>query len=196
MSEKPAAGKFRAIVIGASSGGLDALKIVLEVLPAEFPLAIIIVQHMAKSSDDYLVKYLNKCCQMKVKEAEEKEEILGGIIYIAPPGYHLLVEDDYTLAFSMEGLVNFSRPSIDVLFESAADTFGSNLIGIILTGGNQDGSQGLKKISRRGGVTVVQSPESAEADTMPQAAISASKIDYILPLFKIGSFLQQLSPEA
>lgn len=187
---------FRAVVIGASSGGLDALKTVLEHLPFDFSLPVLVVQHLAKKSDDYLARYLNRCCLVKVKEAEEKEKIEPGTVYIAPPGYHLLVEADCTVAFSMEELVNFSRPSIDVLFESAADAFGSALIGIILTGGNQDGSQGLRTISRRGGVTVVQNPDSAVADAMPRAALAAIKADYILPLEEIGMLLKRLAEEA
>ncbi len=187
--------KFRAVVIGASSGGFDALKIALARLPEDFILPVLVVQHLAKNSDDYLVRYLDRCCNVRVKEAEEKETILPGVVYIAPPGYHLLVEEDATLAFSVEGLVNFSRPSIDVLFLSAADAFRSELIGIIMTGGNQDGSAGLKMIGAEGGITVVQSPESAEADAMPRAALLAVKADYVVPLLEIGSLLEKLAGE-
>ena len=135
---------------------------------------------------------MSESCKSRVKQADEKEKIVPAMIYIAPPNYHLLVEDDRTFSLSVDELVNFSRPSIDVLFESAADAYGKRLIGIILTGANSDGSNGLKKIKECGGMAIVQDPESSEADTMPRAAIKATKVDYVLPLEEIGTFLRKL----
>ncbi len=125
-------------------------------------------------------------------EAGEKEELRPGKVYLAPANYHLLVEDDRTLSLSVDERVNFARPSVDVLFETASDAFGSRLVGIILTGANRDGSMGLKKIRQNGGLTLVQAPETAFADGMPRAAIAACAADHILPLDQIGPFLCRL----
>jgi two-component system chemotaxis response regulator CheB len=124
-----------------------------------------------------------------VKLAEDKEPPRPAVIYLAPPDYHLLVEADYSLALSQEDRVNYSRPSIDVLFESAAEVYLDTLIGVIMTGANADGSKGLMKIKSYGGLTVVQAPETAEVDTMPMSAIDSVDVDYIMPLDKLGVFL-------
>ncbi|MGR3180063.1 MAG: chemotaxis protein CheB [Candidatus Anammoxibacter sp.] len=185
--------KFRAVVIGVSAGGLDALSNILPSLPLNCSYAVIIVQHMHPESGGYLSTILDKQCPLTVKEADEKEVIKPGIVYIAPPNYHLLIENDMTFSFSIEGPVNFSRPSIDVLFECAAETYRESLLGIVLTGANKDGSSGLKKIKEMGGIAVVQDPLTAEADSMPKAAINATKVDHILPLDQIGLFLANLN---
>ncbi|MBU1162547.1 MAG: chemotaxis protein CheB [Proteobacteria bacterium] len=184
--------KYEAIVIGVSSGGMITLDKILRHLPSDFALSIIIVQHQHPESDDFLARFLDARCSLTVKEADEKEIIMPGKIYIAPPNYHLLVEEDKTLSLSTNKRVNFARPSIDVLFESAADAFGEKLVGIILTGANEDGSRGLKKIKESGGLTIVQDPDTAEVDTMPKAAIASTKVDYILPLENIGPFICSL----
>ena len=126
--------KYRAIVIGASAGGMDAIKTILMPLQKEFAASILIVQHLSSQSDDYMARYLNKICKINVKEAEEKEKILPGNAYIAPANYHLLVEKDETLSLTVDPKVNYSRPAIDVLFDTAAEVYGNELIGIILTG--------------------------------------------------------------
>lgn len=184
--------KYEAIVIGVSSGGMITLDKILRHLPSDFALSIIIVQHQHPESDDFLARFLDARCSLTVKQADEKEIIMPGKIYIAPPNYHLLVEEDKTLSLSTNKRVNFARPSIDVLFESAADAFGEKLVGIILTGANEDGSRGLKKIKESGGLTIVQDPDTAEVDTMPKAAIASTKVDYILPLENIGPFICSL----
>ncbi len=181
--------KYEAIVIGVSAGGMKALNTILRRLPSDFALSIIIVQHVHPDSDAFTVKFLNDRCSLTVKQADEKELILPGVIYIAPPNYHLLVEEDKTFSLSTDKHIYYARPSIDVLFETAADVFNEKLIGIILTGANEDGSQGLRKIKESGGLTIVQDPDTAEVDTMPKAAIASTKIDYILPLEKIGHFI-------
>lgn len=187
--------KYKAVVIGVSAGGQKALKTILLGLPSDLTFSVIIVIHRHSDSDDYLEQSLNSECEIRVKQADEKEAINDGVVYIAPPNYHLLIEDDNTFSMSVEGTVNYARPAIDVLFESAAYAYGPELIGIILTGANYDGSRGLKKIKEMGGLTIVQSPETAEVGDMPRAAIAAVEPDHILPLKEIGPFLMDLNLE-
>lgn len=179
---------FAIVLIGSSKGGLAALQKLLGSLPVTFRTPVVIVQHRMESTDDMLVEILQKNTGLLVKEVEDKDMINRGVIYLAPSGYHLLIEEDH-FALSTEGPISASRPSIDVLFESAAEEFGSKVVGIILTGLNQDGAQGLKRIKEAGGITLVQNPEEAEARQMPDAAIATSKVDFILTLEEIGRFL-------
>ena len=183
------------VVIGVSTGGLKVIKAILSVLPSEFALSIIIVMHRHKETDGYLERSLNDECKMQVKQADEKEEIKAGIVYVAPPNYHLLIEDDGTFSMSVEGPVNYARPSVDVVFESAAEVYGEGLIGVILTGANKDGSRGLKMIKKSGGLTIVQTPETSEAAEMSKSAMEAVKPDYVLPLIEIGRLLRKLESE-
>lgn len=185
--------RYEAVVVGVSSGGMEVLSTILPQLPDDFKLPIIIVQHMHSSSDNYFAKSLDKKCQISVMEACEKDHIKGGTVYIAPPNYHLLIELDRTFTLEVSPRVNYARPSIDVLFESAVDVYGNRLIGIILTGANFDGCQGLKLIKERGGVAVVQDPETAQADSMPRQAIAVTKVDHVLPPNKIAALLLDLS---
>ncbi|MBV8667170.1 MAG: chemotaxis protein CheB [Burkholderiaceae bacterium] len=182
----------KAIVLGVSAGGVAALKALLGSLPADFPLPILIVQHTAPDSGNMLAPLLNEMCEIRVKEAEECEAIQAGTAYLSPANYHLLVESDHTLSLSIDAHVSFARPSIDVLFESAATAFGSELIGVILTGANSDGSQGLKKIKEKGGLAIVQDPADALVATMPQAALDAVRADHVVPLEKLGPLLCEL----
>lgn len=183
----------KAVVIGASAGGLAALSEIVASLRADFPVPVIIVQHRGPEGNDLLSQLLDEKSAVHVKEAEEKEKLAAGVVYIAPANYHLLVEQDETLSLSAEEKVNFARPAIDVLFETAADAYGSSLIGIILTGASTDGSKGLKKIKESGGLAVVQDPATAQADVMPRAAIAATSVDHILPLAEIGPFLSRIT---
>ena len=184
---------FEAVVIGTSAGGVNALQVILKSLPRNFALSVIIVQHLHPNSDDYSARILNDSCKMTVKQANEKEKIEPGVVYTAPPNYHLLVEEDKTFSLSIAEREKYARPSIDILFETAADVYGAELIGIILTGANNDGSQGLKRIKEKGGLTIVQDPETAEVDSMPRDAIATTKVDYILPLEQIGPHLRKMS---
>lgn len=184
--------KYSAVVIGVSAGGMNALGQILPLLPKDFPLPVIVVQHVSPQSDNYMIRHFNKLSKIEVKEADEKEEIKPGVAYFAPPNYHLLIEEDFTFSLSTEDRVNFSRPSIDVLFESALDAYCSNLIGIILTGANNDGSKGLKKIKDCGGLTIVQSPGDAEVSAMPEAALRLTKVDHILKVEEMAAFLIRL----
>lgn len=183
---------FQAIVIGASAGGIKALHHVLAPLSADFPLPIIIVQHLHPHSDSYLIHILQTKCQLKIKQADEKEPIIPGFVYVAPPNYHLLIEEDQTFSLSLDSPVNFSRPAIDVLFETAAYAYQDKLIGIILTGANNDGSQGLKLIKELGGYTIVEDPKTAHVAVMPNSAIATLSVDKILPVEEIGIYLIQI----
>ena len=185
--------QFDAVVIGASAGGLNALSTVLSSLPKSFALPIFIVQHVGAKSQGLLSKVLADKTGLAVKEADDKEEIAAGQIYLAPPDYHLFVEQDRTLALSIDEKVNYSRPSIDVLFESAAEAYKDKLIGIILTGASADGARGLSMVAKKGGLTIVQDPETAEVSVMPAAAIGVVRADQILPLEQIGPFLGELN---
>jgi two-component system chemotaxis response regulator CheB len=184
---------YQAIVIGTSAGGLNALQKILSPLPANFSIPMLIVQHRLPAPDDFLTFSLNESCPLTVKEAEEKESIKPGFVYIAPANYHLLVERDKTLSLSIDAKVCYARPSIDVLFETAAEAYRSGLIGIILTGANDDGTAGLKKIKEKGGLTIAQDPDTAESGVMPLSAIRENVVDQILSLAEIASFLSQFS---
>lgn len=183
---------YKAIVIGVSAGGMAALGRILPRLPKDFPIPVIIVQHLSPQSDNFMIRHFDRLCQIKVKEADEKEEILPGTAYFAPPNYHLLIETDFTFTLSVEERVNFSRPSIDVLFESARDAWCSQLVGIILTGASGDGSKGLKQIKDCGGLTIVQDPKEAEVSVMPESAIKITNVDKILKIDDIAAFLLTL----
>lgn len=190
----PDLGRFRAVVIGASAGGVDALAEILPKLPKTYPLPIIIVLHIPSDQPSLLAELFGSKTELLVKDADEKEAIQPGTIYFAPPDYHLLVERDRTFSLSQEDPVQFSRPSIDILFESAADAFGSHLIGVLLTGANQDGAEGLKRIQESGGLALVQDPATAQARAMPEAgcaALSAST-EQILSLDEITRLLLRL----
>lgn len=185
--------KYQAIVVGVSLGGINALPIVLSSLPVGFPVPIIVVQHLLKTSDNmYFVGKLDELCSLNVKEADEKEAVEKGSVYVAPAGYHLLIEDDRTFALSVDEPVNYSRPSIDVLFENAAEVYSSGLIGIILTGANSDGALGLKRIKEKKGLAIVQDPDTAEGNVMPESAIRACRVDHILPLSEIPELLLEI----
>ena len=179
--------------MGVSAGGMSALSTVLSRLPDDFALPIIIVQHMDPDSRDHLPDHLDRKCNIQVKEAEDKENIMSGVAYIAPPNYHLLLEEDRTFSLSVDDAVNYSRPSIDVMFETAADVYKRRLVGVVLTGANADGSKGLKMIKAIGGLAVVQDPATARVDYMPKAAIASTKVDHILPLEEIASLITELS---
>jgi two-component system, chemotaxis family, protein-glutamate methylesterase/glutaminase len=176
------------VVVGTSLGGLSALEILLGGLPAELPLAIAVVQHRGLDAQDTLALLLQLHCALPVGEPEDKEPIEKGRVYIAPADYHLLV-DRGSFALSTEAKVCYARPSIDVLFESAADAYSDALLGVVLTGASRDGSRGLARIKERGGLAVVQSPATAESAVMPEAAIEATKVDHVLPLTEIAGYL-------
>lgn len=182
---------FEIVVIGASAGGLQALQTLLAALRADFPLPIVIVQHRGKESELNLCDYLVAHTGLAISEPDDKEEICGRHVYLAPRDYHLLIEKK-CFALSTDGPVGFARPSIDVLFESAAEEYREKTVGVILTGRNRDGARGLAKIKAYGGLTLVEDPVSAASAEMPQAAIDASQVDRVLPLSEIAPVLEDL----
>lgn len=190
--DQPALPKVDAIVVGASAGGVEALLKIFRPLPRGFGLPIIAVLHLPDARRSLLAEVFSAQLAIAVKEADDKESIAPGTLYFAAPGYHLSVESDYTLSFSQEERVYHSRPSIDFLFESAADAYERRLAGVLLTGANNDGAQGMARIKEYGGLTVVQDPALALARTMPDAALALHTPDFLLPLPDIGLLLVEL----
>lgn len=189
---KPASqSRFEIVVIGCSMGGMHALQVIFESIPQDFPLPIAVVQHRYKTSNEGLPAFLRRHSNLKVVDADDKLWVQPGTVYLAPANYHLMVERG-ELSLSVDEAVAYSRPSIDVLFESAADAYGSGVIGVILTGANSDGARGAARIKKRGGFVLAQDPATAESPAMPQAAIDAARVDRILPLDRIGPFLVEL----
>jgi two-component system chemotaxis response regulator CheB len=181
--------RYEAIVMGVSSGGMNAMKVISSLLPQDFSIPVIIVQHIGARSDNTWIKLLNEKSSLPIKEADEKEKIEPGSIYIAPPNYHLMIEKNKTFSLTIDQRVNFARPSIDVLFESAAEAYQNRLIGVVLTGSNNDGTKGIKRIKELGGLAIIQDPETAESSYMPASAISAIDPDYVLSLENITELL-------
>ncbi len=184
---------IQAITIGSSAGGIEALKSLLVHVPKGFSGCILVVQHLGTRAPATLVNFFSQVCTAPVKEMEDKAFIEAGTIYFAPPGYHALVESDYSFSLSVDDAVNFARPSIDVLMESVADVYRDKAAGIILTGANHDGAEGLKAIKEAGGITMVQDPATASFSSMPEAAIETQKPDFILTLPQIAGMLQSWS---
>lgn len=162
---------------------------ILSRLPAGFPLPIVVVLHQHRKYESRMHEIFARKCLLKVKEADEKEMLVPGTVYLAPPNYHLLIERDRYLSLSIDEQVNFSRPSIDVTFVSAAESFRESLIGILLTGANQDGAEGILQIKRFGGLAIIEDPATAQVATMPQSAIEKTRVDQVLPLPEIARFL-------
>ena len=187
--------RYEAIVIGVSSGGMGALNSIFAALPADFNTPIIIVQHVSANSDSQWIKILNEKSNLYIKEADEKEKIEKGKVYFAPPNYHLLIEKDHTFSLTIDERVSFARPSIDVLFETAAEAYKDKLIGIVLTGSNHDGTNGIKRIKEYGGMAIIQDPKTADSAYMPKSAIDAIQPDYILPLKKIIELLIKIDKQ-
>jgi two-component system chemotaxis response regulator CheB len=187
-----AAQSYRAVVIGCSAGGLEALSVVLPSLPAAFPVPLVIVQHFSPHAMSRLHVLLERKCAINVREADEKIKPQPGAAYFVPPNYHLLLELDGTFSLSVDERVNFSRPAIDVTFETAAELYGSALIGVVMTGASADGSQGLARIRALGGYTIVQDPKEAQSVIMPQSAIRVAQPHAVLPLRDIGPTLIRL----
>lgn len=179
------------VVLGASLGALDALRVLLPALPADFPAALIIVLHRDKEERGDLIPLLDAECVLPVTFPWDKELILAGHVYVAPPNYHLLVEGDH-FAYSVDEPEDYARPSIDILFESAAEVFGSQVTGIVLTGMRRDGARGLLAIQRHHGTTLVQEPTEAVAPEMPRAALAAVPGAKKMSLVEMGQWLSTL----
>ncbi|MBT2341216.1 MULTISPECIES: chemotaxis protein CheB [Pseudomonas] len=183
---------IEAIVVGASAGGVEALLKVFGHLRKGFGVPILLVLHLPDERNSQLAQVFGHRLAVPVEEARDKQDIVPGTLYVATPGYHLSVEADRSLSLSLEAPVHHSRPSIDVLFESAADVYGPNLLGVVLTGANHDGARGLAKVRELGGYTVVQDPDEAQVSTMPEAALALHQPDHILTLQDIGQLLAGL----
>lgn len=191
MAENHVTNRNGVIVIGGSAGSLEVIiKILADVFVRKFP--ILIVLHRKGSADSMLVDILSGRSALRIVEAEEKEPIKPGVVYIAPADYHLLIEKDHTISLDDSEKVNFSRPSIDVTFESAAQIYGSATVAVLLSGGSVDGVEGLKKIKSAGGLCIVQDPETAVVDFMPQQAVNTVAVDKLLHANDIGAFINQL----
>ena len=183
--------RYRALVIGVSAGGLKALGVILPQLCRDMVQPVIIVQHISPDSDDFLVQHFDKLCCLRVLEVEDKMPVEPGTIYFAPANYHILVEEDLSFALSTQERVRYARPSIDVLFESGAEAFKKDLAALILTGANSDGAHGISAVRQYGGFAIAQSPDTADADVMPRAAIAAG-VDAVVDLEEIAPFINRL----
>jgi two-component system, chemotaxis family, protein-glutamate methylesterase/glutaminase len=186
--------RIDAVVIGASAGGVEVLSVLLPALPATLRAPVFVVLHQPPDRRSVLTDIFRRKCALPVREAEDKEPIEPGTVYFAPPNYHLLIERGPSLALSIDDLVQFSRPSIDVLFQSAAEAYGRRLLGIVLTGWNEDGAAGLLAIRRARGITAVQDPATAEAPVMPQAAQRRCEPDFVLSPQGLAGLLKGLAP--
>jgi two-component system, chemotaxis family, protein-glutamate methylesterase/glutaminase len=186
---RPKVQRPEAVVIGASAGAYDALATLLPALPADYPIPVLVVVHLPPDKRNLMPELLGHLCRVEVREAEEKEAVRGGVVYVAPPDYHLLVETDHRLSLSYDEPVLYSRPSVDVLFEAAADAYGPALIGVILTGANSDGALGLRAICDSGGRALVQSVDQAYAKAMPQAALESCPEARSMTLAEIAVYL-------
>jgi two-component system chemotaxis response regulator CheB len=181
------------LIIGGSAGSLHVILGLLAALRTGFPLPILVVLHRNGVFESSLEELFSSRTDLPIKEVEEKEEIRPGIVYLCPADYHVLLEKDFSFSLDYSERVHFSRPSIDVSFRSAADLYGPGLIGLLLSGGNADGAEGLHYIKERGGVTVVQDPETADVPYMPQQAISFGKVDFIVPSGQLPDFMNELA---
>jgi len=184
--------RVEAVVIGASAGGVEALGALLPSLPAGYGLPVFCILHLPGDRESRLAELFGERLPLPVKEAEDKEAIAPGTVYFAGSGYHLSVEKDFTFSLSCEPPVHYARPSIDLLMESSADAYGAGLVGILLTGANHDGAEGMARIHASGGLTVVQDPADAQVATMPKSAIDRFSPHLILPLARIGALLPML----
>ena len=183
-------GRIDAMVIGASAGGVQALSILLPALPTTLSAAVFIVLHLPRDKPSVLAEIFRRKCALPVFEAEDKLPVVPGHVYVAPANYHMLIDPGPQVALSADDPVHHSRPSIDVLFESAADVYKDRLLGVILTGANEDGAAGLARVKDAGGITIVQSPETAQAPLMVKAALALRPADWVLPLEDIAALLQ------
>lgn len=193
---EPTQHALEAIVLGGSTGSIDALSQILPALAADYPIPIAVTLHVPPREPSVLVAVLAGMTAVAVREAGDKDSFAGPGVHVAPPDYHLLIESKRSFALSADEPVHFSRPSIDVLFETAADAFGPAVAGVLLSGASEDGARGLLRIRRAGGATVVQSPETASARTMPDAAIRLEAAEHVLSPADIGRFLASLGEEA
>ncbi|MDO6432733.1 chemotaxis protein CheB [Flavitalea sp. BT771] len=185
--------QYEAVVIGVSAGGLMVLSGILKELPGDYPMPLIVIQHRSKDERTLLEEVLQDKCVISIRQANEKERIDRSKVYFAPPDYHLLIERDHTFSLTCDDPVNFSRPSIDLLFETASEVYKDKLVAVILTGANRDGAEGIRAVRQRGGLTIAQDPATALFPDMPRAAIDTGSVQHILNAAKIKDLLLQLA---
>jgi two-component system chemotaxis response regulator CheB len=184
-------GHYRIVAVGSSAGGIRALEVLLKGLPSDLPVPMLIVQHLDPRHRSLMAEIMQRSSKMKVKEAVEGEPILPSVVYIAPPNRHMLVADGH-ISLTSTAFVHFSRPSIDLLFESIAATYGNESIGIILSGTGRDGSMGIKAIKEKGGTTIAQDQATSEHFGMPDAAIATGMVDFVLSIYDIANAIVEL----
>ena len=195
LPEPEALGKELALVaIGCSAGGFDSLQKLLPSLPADFPVPVVVVIHLPPDKDSFLPRAFHRRAKLEVKEAEDKESLLPGFVYFAPPGYHLLVEKDGTFSLTLEDPVHFSRPSIDVLLESVAAAYGRRALGLVLSGANADGANGLELMLDAGGYGIVEDPATAAYSAMPSAAFTQAQPQQAMPIAELAKWLGRIGP--
>lgn len=185
-------GRYAAIVMGGSSGGIEALMVLLPELPPTLRAAVLVVMHMPRDPRSRLLEIFRPNCALPLREAQDKDPISPGTVYFAPPDYHLLLDQGPRIALSVDAPVHYSRPSIDVLFESAADLYGDQLVAVLLSGGNEDGASGLQAVHAAGGLVIVQEPASAPVSTMPLAGMARVEADHVLPPKGIAALIADL----
>lgn len=182
---------IQAVVVGASAGAVEALTVLLPPLPRDFPVSVVVLVHVPNHVPSLLVELFAARCALPVREPVDKEPVGAGTIWFAPPNYHLLIERDRSFALSIDAPVNFSRPSIDVLFESAADAYGPSLLAMVLTGASRDGAAGALRVRRSGGLVAVQDPSTAEAPMLPSIALSQASPQWVGSLPELSALLMR-----
>ena len=192
MAQRNINNRYDLLVIGGSAGSLEVILQLLPALRRDLGLAIVIVIHR-KNGESQLADLLNDKSDWPVREAEEKDVVEGGSVYLAPADYHLMIEKDKSISLDFSEKVHFSRPAIDVTFETVAETYGASAIAVLLSGANGDGTQGLQNIKDSGGLTIVQDPGEASVAYMPQHAIDHVKVDYIAPAREIANIINSLN---
>lgn len=184
--------KFEIVAMAASAGGLPALQKVLSVLPADFPVAIAIVQHLSPQYRSLMAEILSRCTVLPVQQAKEGDRLSPGNVYIAPPNHHLRVNPDGSLSLSQAEREHFVRPAAEVLFQTVAESYGEQAIAVVLTGGDSDGVRGVQTIKEKGGLVIAQDQETSQVFGMPSAAINTGCVDWILPINEIPKALMEL----
>ncbi len=180
---------FDIVAVASSAGGLAALTSLLSGLPASFPVPVLLVQHLDPRHKSLLAEMLNRCTELPVKMAESGDRLTGGLVFVAPPNYHLLVDPAGTLSLTQSELIHFLRPSADILFESVASSFPARAIAVVLSGTGSDGAKGVKAIKNAGGMVIAQDEDTSEFFGMPSAAIATGSVDIVLPLALIAPAL-------
>jgi two-component system chemotaxis response regulator CheB len=191
-SEPPVSDRYEIVAIAASAGGITALGQVLGELPADFPVPVLVVQHLDPRHRTVIADVLGRRTPITVKLAESEERVRHGVVYVAPPNFHLLVNSSGVLTLTSSELVHFVRPSADLLFESVAGAYGDRSVACVLTGTGRDGAMGVVAVKSRGGTVIVQDPASAAFAGMPEAAVAAGTVDFVLPLEEIGPVIRGL----